>query len=170
MKSASAMTRDRHAKAEPERRFEYGKKHQRVIRGVSPEGQRGKHQRQYRVEAERPVSEEPACAFGNCCVPRAKPDEISRLDYKTRGQNDDDGFGWTAADEPRDRLQGKQRANQQEIEGGKDEFLPAKGIVIFDCEVAGADRTRQRAKRPEIPARFMVRHSVQGSRIAAWPA
>ena len=44
----------------------------------------------------------------------------------------------------RDRLEGKQRANQQEIERGKDEFLLSKKIVIFDGEVASADCARQR--------------------------
>ena len=56
-------------------------------------------------------------------------------------------------------MQRKQRANQQEVEGSKDEFLPLKGIVILYGEVARTNCARQGTKRPEIPARFMVRHS-----------
>lgn len=37
---------DRGAKTKPERRFEYGKKHQGVVRSISSDGQRSEHQRQ----------------------------------------------------------------------------------------------------------------------------
>jgi hypothetical protein len=39
--------------------------------------------------------------------------------------------GRPGAYESRDCLQGKERADQQEIEGGKDEFLPAKGVEVM---------------------------------------
>ena len=93
-------------------------------------------------------------------VPPAKPDEVSCLDCQTNRQHDDNRRGRSAADEPCDRLQRQQRTNQQEIERGKNEFLPAKRFLVVRGEIGAAitHSACEGTNRPKIIARFMLGH------------